>query len=75
VVSQSNSLVCDSSVVNVIEWSPPHAVVLMGTTICTICSIIRSMDLVVGFPTMVLSGFAAMMRLAIALTDEPPAEE
>jgi hypothetical protein len=43
-------------------WSPPHAVVLMGAIIYAICSVIQSMDLVVGCPMMVSSGFAAMMR-------------
>ncbi len=80
-VGQGNGQACDSIVVKVIKsnanepWSLPHAVVLMGTTICTICSIIRSMDLVIGYPTMVSSGFAAMMRLTVAWTDKPPAEE
>jgi hypothetical protein len=43
-------------------------------TICAICSVIRSMDLVVGCPTMVSIGFAAMMRLTVIWTDKPPAE-
>ncbi len=56
-------------------WSLPQAVVLTGATICAICSVIRSMDSVIGCPTMVSSGFAAMMRLTVAWMDKPPAEE
>jgi hypothetical protein len=58
-------------------WSLHHAVVLTeaGGTICAICSIIQSMDSVVGCLTMILSGFAAMTRLTVAWTDKPPAEE
>ncbi len=53
----------------------PMLLFLTGATICVICSVIRSMDLVVGCPMMVSSGFAAKMRLTVAWIDEPPAEE
>ena len=46
-------------------WSPPHAVVLTGVTIWAICSVIQSMTSIVGWPTMVSSGFADMMRLTV----------
>jgi hypothetical protein len=78
---QFDSLACDSSVVDVVKnqgqiaMESAHAVVLTGATICTISSIIRSMDLVVGCPTIVSSGFATMMRLTIAWMYKPPAEE
>ncbi len=80
-VGQLDSLACDSSVVDVVENQSQRAMestpccCLTGATICAICSIIQSMDLVVGCPTMVLSSFAAMMRLTVTWMDEPPAEE
>jgi hypothetical protein len=56
-------------------WSPHHAVVLTGATIWAICSVILSMDALVGCLMITSSGFAAMIRFTIAWTDEPLADE
>ncbi len=74
-VDRLDSLACDSSIVDVAKNQSQRAVVLTGATSCAICSIIWSMDLFVGCPMMVSSDFATMMRLTIAWTVEPPAEE
>ena len=55
--------------------SPPQAVVLTGATIWAICSVIRSIASVVGWPTMVSCGLADMIRLTVVWTVDPPADE